>query len=279
MHTGGNAMTNVPKKRWYREPSLVISMTALFITLVTTTTSAYRTYRQDVEARKAELRALVLQLNAQQLQTIELLAKHEKDSTLANISSTLVVQNMLTAKQAYTVVKALGRDATSVDYGYVSYVLSTVREMGLAEELGLIALERATNAVEYLGATRQLATLKMTLRQTAEAEIYFKKALTVFDLYPKDVINDINVHNMHAWTYLNWAASSVDCKMLLDHFAEANKEIDMLGTSAPLDTINYRDQFANRNVCGIAAHMPAGIQSNDISAANPLSPTRTPALR
>ncbi|HEX9471173.1 MAG TPA: hypothetical protein VF957_16695 [Bradyrhizobium sp.] len=234
-----------PKTPWFKEPSLIISIAAFFISVVTTTTSEYRTYRQGVEAQKAQLRTLVLQLNSGSLQAVELAAKYKGDPSLVTISSVLNVQNTLAAKQAYQLVKAIGKDATSMDFGIVAYALGTAGELLLGQELGLVALNRATNATDYLGATRALGTFKMTTRQTAEAEVYFKKALNVFDIYPNDVINEQNVQTTHAWTQLDWASSSPDCTTAMPHIAEANKYLDSLGKAAQPGMLQWRDQFVS----------------------------------
>lgn len=234
------------KNTWIHQPTLIISMAAFIISLVTTVASAYRTYRQDVEARKTELRALISQFNAAQLQSIELEYKYKNDPYLPNISSTLNVQNMVTIKQAYLLVKELGRDASSIDFGIIAYALSSVGDMGLAEEMNLKAMETAANATEYLGPVRQLGVLKMQTGKTAEAEVYWKKALNVFDTYPKGAINEQYVHYTHAWTLLSWAESSGDCKAVFDHVAAANKEIEALGASVPGDILQMRARSSAR---------------------------------
>ena len=213
---------------WFRKPTVVISIAAFVISVVTTVASAYRTYRQDVEARKTELRALISQFNSGQLQAVELVAKHQDDAYLKHIMVTLNAQNLITARQAYALAKLMGRDASSLDLTIVAHALQTTGDAALSEEMNLMAIERATTAIEYLGPTRQLAQLKMQARETAVAEIYWEKALNVFDVYPAP--NQQYVHHQHAQTHLYWAYTSLDCKTLLDRLAAADKELGALGT-------------------------------------------------
>jgi hypothetical protein len=229
---------------WFHKPTLVISIAAFVISVVTTVASGYRTYRQDVEARKTELRALISQFNSGQLQAVELVAKHQNDAYLNPIMLTVNAQNLIMARQAYALAKLMGRDASSLDLTNVAYALQTTGDEALSEEMNLMAIERATTAIEYLGPTRQLAQLKMQARETAVAKIYWEKALNVFDLYPTP--NQQYVHFQHAQTHLYWANSSLDCKTLLDRLAAADKELGALGTAVSSPLLQWRSDFAKK---------------------------------
>src|SRR5262249_33304789 len=249
------------KVPWYKQPALVISGSALFFTLVTTITSGYRTYRQDVEARKAELRAIIQQLNAGAMQAVELWSKHQNDPLLPTFTSNLNVQNAIAAKQAYALVKDMGSAASPTDLNIVGYALTNIGDLARAEEMELMALERSTNSSDYLGATRQLGVIKMSTNQLAEAEVYWKRALAVFDKYPKETWNETNVHYTHAWTYLSWVGSSPQCQMALKQLAEADKEMGMLA-NVPQDLIQFR---ASIQCSTTASPVPA----TSFGAANP----------
>ena len=133
-----------------------------------------------------------------------------------------------------------------MDFGIVSYALASSSEMALAEEVGIMALNKAANAVEYTGAARQLGMINITTRRIPESEIYLQKALHVFDLFPRDTLNEDNVNFTHAFTHLDWAGywSAVDCKQTLSHLAEANKFLEKLSAGVPPPFAMARDQMS-----------------------------------
>ena len=196
---------------WFRNPSFIISLAAFLISIVTTVASAYRTYREDVEAQRAQLRTVFSQLNSVELRAAEYSAKFNNHPALAGIRSTLNTQSMFLAKQAYTLVKEIGDDASAIDLAFAGYAVANVGEMALGEELEMKALEKAKNATEYIGAARALGAMKLATQRIPEAEKYRQMALHGFDLFPKDAINEHRVNEAHAWTQLYWATNSTDC--------------------------------------------------------------------
>src|SRR5215510_6955195 len=70
------AIAGKPEKPWYKSPPIVISFAAFLISVVTTITSGYRTYRQDIENQKAQLRAILLQFASGYSQAAELGVKY-----------------------------------------------------------------------------------------------------------------------------------------------------------------------------------------------------------
>lgn len=191
---------NNPKTRGLKDPATIIALAAFLISIVTTLTSAYWTYMQDLNSKKAQLRLLLVDLSSEALQTVELSAKYKNDPSLPTITAELYSNNIITANQAYSLAKELGRSASSVDFGLVSTALGNIGENALADELALKSLAMATNATEYVGAARQIARLRLIHGQVAEAEVYFKKALQVFDIYPYDAVNEGYVASTHAAT-------------------------------------------------------------------------------
>ena len=168
-------------------------------------------------------------------------AKYKNDPFLPTIEAELFSNNIVTAKQAYSLAKELGRNASSVDFGLVSSSLGAIGESALADEMALKSLASATNATEYVGAARQIGRLRLAHRQVAEADVYYKKALQVFDIYPKDAINEVYVASTHAATQLYWAGDSIDCSMALGHVTEANKYLETSGLNLPAYLTSWRD--------------------------------------
>lgn len=232
---------NKRKTRGLKDPATLVALAAFLISIVTTVTSGYRTYIQDLDTKKAQLRLLLVDLGSQALQRVELTAKYKNDPSLPTITAELYSNNIITAKQAYLLVKELGTNASSVDFGLVSHALGNIGESALADELGAKSLEMATNATEYVGAARNIGRSRLKHRQVAEAEVYLKKALQVYDIYPKDAINEGYVAATYAATQLYWAGDSIDCSMALGHVTEANKYLETFGPNAPADLTSWRD--------------------------------------
>jgi hypothetical protein len=234
------------KPPWFKNPSFIISLAAFLISIVTTVASGYRTYREDVEAQKAQLRTVLGQINAVQLQYAELSAKLGNHPAMANIVTTLRTQKLFLAKQAYTLVKEIGDGASAVDLGVVGYTVADAGEMALGEELAVKALKRAKNATEYVGTARTLGIMKLATTHVAEAEKYRQMALHVFDVFPQDAINENHVNDVHAWTELYWANGSGDCVTALTHVTNANKYIETLDLHVSPELVVLRDKLTGK---------------------------------
>jgi hypothetical protein len=136
-------------KPWY-DTGLIISGLAFFISLVTTVLSLYRTHQQDINNLKTQLRNTIQQSGALVLQSVEMQSKYkDNQQTMLALSSALNSQNIGLAREAYTLTKALGSNATSLDLLGSANALINSEEYSLAEELLKDAVARATRAVEH----------------------------------------------------------------------------------------------------------------------------------
>jgi hypothetical protein len=232
-----------PKAPWFKNASIIVSLAAFFISAVTTGTSAYRTYRQDVEAQKTQLRAAIMQLNSVRLQGAEFNTKYSENPRLMGLMSILHGQTISVARQAYALVKEVGDEASATDLLYVGMAISEAGELALGEELVKKSLGRATNASQYVGAARQLSVMKLAAQELAEAESYRQAALHVYDIFPKDAINQNQVNYAHAYTNLYVASHSSrsNCTIALTYLTEADAYVKALGAYVQPGLIGYRN--------------------------------------
>src|SRR5262245_59660803 len=104
---------------WFRTPALLVSLAAFIISLTTPITSAYRTYRQDIELQKANLQSTLLQLSSLAIQNVEWSIKYKDDPALRGLQSVLNAQNSVLTRKAHSLVSELGRSVSAVDIGIV----------------------------------------------------------------------------------------------------------------------------------------------------------------
>jgi hypothetical protein len=240
---------------WYRNPSFITSVAAIFISVMTTTVSWYRTYQQDVTALKAQLAATLQQANAGQIQIIELMAKYKDDQpSFLRVSTALNAQNLILAKQAYALARSLGTAASAVNLTTIAHSLMQSNEVTLAEDLLRQAVARAENSVEYVAALRVLGVLQYYNGQRSEGEATFKKALDAFKTYPKEAKSPDYVNYAHAYTHLYWAQALVssDCRGTKEHLALSAHYLAQLSPAARVQA-NATTAEVTRMVQSVAA--------------------------
>jgi hypothetical protein len=226
----------------FKSPSVVISLAAFLISIVTTGASAYRTYRQDIEAQKTQLRSVLMQLTSVDLQGQEFTAKYSNNSALPSMRSSLYAQKIFLTKQAYILVREVGDDASAVDLVATAHSLAEAGEMALGEELAIKALGKSKNAVEYVAAARNLSIMKLAAQQGAEAEKYRQMALHVFDVFPNDAISENHANSVHAYTNIYLASHSNDCAISLTYVADADQYIEALGVHVTPGAMEWRNK-------------------------------------
>ena len=224
------------KAPWYRDTGLVISAAAFFISVMTTIVSLYRTHQQDINALKVELHNIIQQANSLILQNLELAVKYKDDNQRAlQAASTLNTQNVVLAKQAHAVVRALGNSASSLDMTTTASALMQSSELILAEELLKEAVKRAENSVEDVAAWRSLASAQFQIGKKDEAKLSIENAFDVFKRYPIEANNKDYVNLTHAYTKAFWANVIIasDCQLAKQSVDEANVFLSSLPLTLP----------------------------------------------
>jgi hypothetical protein len=211
---------------WYRNPSLITSAAAIFISVVTTAMSWYRTYQQDVTSMRAQLASTLQQASSLQIQAIDFYAKYKDDQPAYMRAATVLnAQNLILAKQAYALATALGTAASSGNLTNVANSLMQSSDVTLAENLAQQAAARADNSIDYVAANRLLGALNFYKGQKKEGEASFNKALDVFKIYPNEAKSQDFVNYQHAYTHLYWAQAAVasDCQTAKQQLALASQ--------------------------------------------------------
>ena len=210
---------------WYRDPPVLISASAILISLVTTVLSLHRTYQQDVNALKIQLRGAIQQTSNLAMQHMEFYDKYkDNNAKFMSLSSLINTQNEALARESYALVKSLGASATSLDLTSAAQALSASGAYALAGELLEDAVARAENAVGFTTTLRTLGALQFQSGQPQEGSESFRRALTVFDRFPSEAKNRDFVNITQAFTYLSWSAFLIrtDCKLARETLREAS---------------------------------------------------------
>ena len=216
---------------WYREGSLIVAVAAFVISIITTIASGYHTYRQDVDALKAQLRAAIESSGNIAVENAEYLVKYKNEQTsMLAISSALNVQNIVLAREAYSIVTSLGNSATSLDLSAAANALINSNDQILAEELLERAVTRSLNMNEYLGALRQLSAVQYQSGKHGEGIKNFARVLDVCNQYPNECNNKSYVHVTQAYSHVFWANVVMpgDCASARDNLAIAEQDLAKL---------------------------------------------------
>jgi len=238
------------REPWYRDTGVLISVAAFTISILTSGITAYRTYRQDINARKDALQSLIQQFYSSGINTIALQYNIQKDfqtasnnsgslnanliqstsynpalaglaaNTSTTIQGSVYASNAMLAKKSLELVTALGDNASSLDHGEVAFILQSSSLFEPARKSYVSAIEKASNSFEYLGAVRGLAQLEYIKGDKDKANLDLTQALDVFTKYSDEKPSTDYISFTHFQTYMYWTNIVVsDCNM-------ANKSLD-----------------------------------------------------
>jgi hypothetical protein len=258
------------KDPWYKDTAVMISAAAFFISIVTSTISAYRTHQQDVNSLKDSLHNIIRLYHAVNMHTAELRftalndlpdpfdargdpdnprAKwsREFDRTLSNATAT---ENALLTKQAYSLAHELGKDASSVDLGEVGSILYETTQLRLSESILNDASNRAENLVERVGALRGLGQTQFLLGKRDESNATMNQALNVFADYPEEAKDPNYLHFTQVFTYLFWIGfvGTQDCELSKKNLADAIRSNSL--TTTPLASQSPKINRAREDLAG-----------------------------
>ncbi|AXA44627.1 hypothetical protein [Rhizobium leguminosarum] len=243
-----------PDKPWYKQPGILISLSAFIISLATTGYSTYRAIRQDVEATRVQLQVLVSQLNSAGLQQVELNEKYKNNAQLLSVvNSALSAQSAVVARKASAVATKLGDEAAPLDLEIIARSLQNTNDIGQVESLLLKALRLSTTSPEYIFIARDLGALYAYIGKPENGEEYFNLALKGREKFADEVYTEIYKSSTDAWTHSLWAQAleQVDCKRAGGHIAAAVA----LRLKLPTATSSQLDPYVNQVIayCGLPA--------------------------
>jgi hypothetical protein len=226
------------REPWYRDTGVLISVAAFFISVVTSVITAYRTHQQDINSRKDALHTVIQQYNATQLHSVEMqlafltFARDKSSGPLYEMSQNLSaaatgtagLATALLSKQAYSLVRQLGSNASSIDLGEVASILYYNGQFALSENIYKDAVSFSENAFEYIGALRGLAQTQFALGKKKSSEETMTKALEAFTgVYPNEADNQDYVNYTQVGTYIWWIGfvGTSDCELSKDNLAKS----------------------------------------------------------
>jgi hypothetical protein len=194
---------------WYRDTSLVISVAALFITIVTTVVSWYRANQQDVNAAKLQLSNVLQQTATLKTGALEYVVKYKDQGQLfTQLMSDVNERNIQLANEAYSLVKFLGRSASATQLTAVASNLMASDMSLLSEGLMVDAVDRANNSVEYVAANRLLGLLYFKLGRQDDGNAALQKAADAFKIYSSEAISTDYVNLTQAYTFALWTQAT-----------------------------------------------------------------------
>jgi len=229
------------KKAWYRDAGVFISVCAFVISVITSTIAAFRTYQQDINSRKDALHAIIIEYSTVQFRNIGLQYEYEKyvppllngSGKAINIinyetytSGILRAETAALSKQAYSLVKELGRNASSIDFTEAAVILGANIQFPQSEELYVLGVNSAENSLEYVAALRGLGQTQYAEGKRVESMKTLDKALNVFEKFQNESGNIDLVNSTMANTYNYWASfiGKNECGVSY-RLAEKSKEI------------------------------------------------------
>jgi hypothetical protein len=212
------------KGPWYRDTSVVISIAAFLISIVTTVFSWYRSYQQDVIATRGQLSAVLERATALQRTNFDYYFKLRDDPLYASVSAILNQENVQLSTQAYSLARALGDNASVTQLNNAAYFLMASDLSIPGKELLDKAAQRADNSVEYVGAMRMLGSLQYKLGNPEAGNEAYTKATRAFEKFPAER-NETYENLTQAYTHIYWAnvLQITDCNAANEHMRIAEK--------------------------------------------------------
>jgi hypothetical protein len=217
---------------WYKDGSVLVSVLALLFSFGTTVVSYNKSQQDDVRARKAELRELILQLGRAPREIFEMERRFPNDPALIGSFRGFVNQESgIVAQQASQVIWSIP-DAVSGDEHQA--VASSLDAAGFAEQAAAhlrAAADRASDLYGLVVASRGLADITYRARGEAEGRAAFEAAIAATNSGRfQPPFEDFTVYH-DALTHYRWAqleggnAKCDDFKLHLDAAAALERKL------------------------------------------------------
>lgn len=276
----GDSAANTP---WYHNVSTIIALAALMFSFGTTAVSARRAELQDVQASRQELRGILQRLNAIPREMMEAAKKHAMDPGLINgLSQAYNQESTMLSRQAAEIVKRLPSKVVSATECYaIAVAFQTSYNLASAKEFLGLALAKANNFNDEIGALRSSAFLDFLMGQPQEGRVKYQRALAIFTKYPN--YDAYTVASTHILTELLWGGSEamiLQYQAAMQHADNAEGIAEGLPPGMGSDNLRgqiqqAREEFLRASSGNRAAARPAAAQN---WAPHPLSGNLPPGL-
>lgn len=229
-------------RKWYQDPSIIISITALVFSFGTTIESIHRTNLQDVSNSRSELRSVLERLAEIPKEQIENSSENSNDlAKLNSIDIVLNQENAFLTAQSKDIISRIPSELISpsefLSLGYAAISSYNVQDArAYFEQAYATAIDAFDFNIE-VGALRNLAYLKFVTGDIAGGEADFGSAVRIFDRYPGyDPSTKISVA---VQTQINWATADMTVGKVLDARKHLN-EADTILSAAPNSPLKAR---------------------------------------
>jgi tetratricopeptide (TPR) repeat protein len=262
-------------RKWYKDISTLISVTALLFSFGTTMVSYKRESAQDIHNLRTELRGILQRLAALPRENMEVYTKYQDPSAIAMLSGYIGQENAILSKQANEVLKRLPEDqVTATDYIAVAQALEQNRDFTSAIDDFKRALAAAKILDDSVGTLRLWASLEMMTGNIGGARGHFQDALDLFGTKYPGYDESIKI-STNFLTEINWAEAEINVRNIDEanrHIAAAEEYVRRM-PEGPQTTIS------RAHVAQVRSRISTpNSTANPLIATNPLAPT-TPMLQ
>lgn len=230
----------VQKKKWYNNPTIIISIFALLLSIGSAVISYKQFQEQNLRNLKSELREILQRIITLNKENTEIMDNNPKRFRL--YSSLLSEENVLMLDQALGIVKDLPKESIcATEYFTLSKALFNAYRLEDALKYAWIMLEVSkdthTKVTGYRWCAQQLFYMEKFERGRKEYEKAIKVILK--ETYPNHIKNLSNSE-----TEYNWAISEANASFFENaqkHLEKAKKYTSLLPTS--MQKVVYTDDL------------------------------------
>jgi predicted negative regulator of RcsB-dependent stress response len=167
-------------KPWSRHASAAMSLVAVLISLGALAYTAWRDTQQDVEADRAELRALIQSLGSLTKERIELAAEYAEDpDSLRRLTAFVDQETAVLAKGAASILQERPELGSATEYNAVAIALVQSKLLDEADELMEVALTGVQEPLDRWAIVRAHAWQRFQASNLEGGREKFQEALNI----------------------------------------------------------------------------------------------------
>jgi len=173
--------TSSAPKPWFRQPSVIISIVALLLSLSATIYGEQRAGARDASTARDRLSGLIARLDALPKENASLIAQYADDpQTLANLGSSTQTELVVTSQQAADIISVIPDDVSGAEYYAVGAGLALAGNYGRAQAMFDTGLTRESDPQTQAAIWRTKASIYFGSGDLDRARTAMSQALSVF---------------------------------------------------------------------------------------------------
>jgi tetratricopeptide (TPR) repeat protein len=234
---------------WYRDISTVISVAALTFSFGTTAVSYRRAELQDIQSSRQELRGILQRLSAIPREMLDATKKYQGDAgAITGMSQLYNQESTVLSRQAGEIVKRLPKNVVSATECYaIAVAFQTSYNLPASKEFLQMALDKANNFNDEIGAVRSSGFLEFLTGQAPAGRVRYQEALNIFAKYPN--YDPYTVASTNISTELFWGGSEAaagNYDLAMQHADNAEKIMAGLSPSPGSDILRGQIEQAKQ---------------------------------